>query len=185
QAVHAAEERQLTRAGEAHKHADLAFLDRDVGVGDADQGPWPLEERLALHTPSEQIERPRGAPAEHYVDVSELVRGHAQLPAPAPPRRLHTRSSRMATSTMASPASKPWAMLTVLSARTTGLPRPPAPTRAAITTMDSDSMMHCVRPAMMVGMACGSSTFHRCWRRVAPNASPASISGFGAEDTPR
>ena len=31
----------------------------------------------------------------------------------------------------------------------TGLPRPSAPIRAAITTIDSDSMMHWVRPAMM------------------------------------
>ena len=38
---------------------------------------------------------------------------------------------------------------------------------------------------MMVGMACGSSTFHKSCRRVAPNASPASISGLGAEATPR
>ena len=54
---------------------------------------------------------------------------------------------------MASPASKPMAMLTVLSARTTGLPSPSAPTSAAITTIESDSMMHWVRPAMMVGRA--------------------------------
>ena len=54
---------------------------------------------------------------------------------------------------MASPASKPRAMLTVLSARTTGLPSPSAPTSAAITTIESASMMHWVRPAMIVGMA--------------------------------
>ena len=91
----------------------------------------------------------------------------------------------IATRTIASPASKPWAMLTVLSARTTGRPRPPAPTSAAITTIESESMMHWVRPAMMVGMACGSSTFQSSWRLVAPNASPASISGLGAEAMPR
>ena len=38
---------------------------------------------------------------------------------------------------------------------------------------------------MMVGIACGSSTFQSSCRRVAPNASPASISGFGTETTPR
>ena len=62
--------------------------------------------------------------------------------------------------TMASPASNPLAMLTVLSARSTGTPSPGAPTIAAITTMDRLSMMHWVTPAMMVGMAWGSSTFH-------------------------
>ena len=46
-------------------------------------------------------------------------------------------------------------------------------------------MMHCVTPAMMVGMACGSSTFHRIWRRVAPKASPASTSGRGTPEMPR
>ncbi len=55
--------------------------------------------------------------------------------------------------TMASPASKPVAMLTVFSARTTGLPRPSAPTSAAITTMESESMIAWVMPAMMVGSA--------------------------------
>ena len=65
---------------------------------------------------------------------------------------------------MASPASKPMPTLTVLSARTTGLPSPSAPTSAAITTIDSDSMMHWVMPAMIVGSAWGSSTFHSSWR---------------------
>ena len=58
----------------------------------------------------------------------------------------------------------PIGMLTVFSARTTGLPSPLAPISAAITTMERQSMMHCVRPAMMVGSAAGSSTFHRSWR---------------------
>src|SRR5690606_29391084 len=105
QTVYAAQERRLARAGEAHEHADLAFLDRDVGVGDADHVPGALEDRLALLTPIEQFERPLGARAEDDVDVTELDRSQAQLPAPAAPRCLHTRSSRMATSTMASPAS--------------------------------------------------------------------------------
>ena len=87
--------------------------------------------------------------------------------------------------TMASPASNPLAMLTVLSARSTGTPSPGAPTIAAITTMERLSMMHWVTPAMMVGMACGSSTFHRSWRRVAPKASPASTRGRGTLETPR
>ena len=79
----------------------------------------------------------------------------------------------------------PIGMLTVLSARTTGLPRPLAPISAAMTTMERQSMMHCVRPAMMVGQAAGSSTFQRSCRFVAPKASPASISCFGTEVMPR
>eukprot|EP00659_Diplonema_papillatum_P013592 gene13591-20931_t len=67
------------------------------------------------------------------------------------------RSSMMASSTIARPASKPRAMSAVFSALTTGLPRPSAPTRAAITTIDNDSMMHWVMPAAMLGMAWGSS----------------------------
>ena len=76
-------------------------------------------------------------------------------------------------------------MLTVLSARTTGLPRPPAPTSAAITTMDKDSMMHWVRPAMMVGSAAGNSTLQSNCRFVAPKLSPASSIGLGTEVMPR
>ena len=86
---------------------------------------------------------------------------------------------------MASPASSPSGMLTEFSARTTGLPSPSAPISAAITTIDRQSMMHWVSPAMMVGSAAGSSTFQRSWRLVAPNASPASIIGLGTEVMPR
>ena len=71
------------------------------------------------------------------------------------------------------------------SARLISVPRPPAPIRAANTTIDSDSMMAWVRPAMMVGSAEGSSTFHSSWRLVAPNASPASMIAFGTEIMPR
>ena len=56
---------------------------------------------------------------------------------------------------------------------------------AAMTTIDRDSMMHWVTPAMMVGMACGSSTFHNSWLRVAPKDSPASRSAVGTPETPR
>src|SRR5207302_1356118 len=52
------------------------------------------------------------------------------------------RSSTMASSTITKPASKPMPTWTVLSARTTGTPSPPAPTSAAITTMERLSMMH-------------------------------------------
>ena len=80
--------------------------------------------------------------------------------------------------TMAMPASTPSATLLCASARTVGVPSPPAPTRAAITTIDSDSMMHWLTPAMIVGSAAGSLTFISSCQRVQPKASPASISGF-------
>ena len=95
------------------------------------------------------------------------------------------RSKTMASSTMVNPASKPMPTCTEFSARTTGTPRPPAPTRAAITTMDRLSMMHWVMPAMMVDAALGNSTFHSSCMGVAPKASPASMSGFGTEEMPR
>jgi hypothetical protein len=91
----------------------------------------------------------------------------------------------MATMTMARPASMPISIFTWPSARTTGLPRPSAPTKAAITTMDSANMIAWVTPAMMVGMAWGSSTFQSNCRLVAPKASPASINWVGTEETPR
>src|SRR5436190_1998026 len=60
-----------------------------------------------------------------------------------------------------------------------------APIRVANTTMESDSMMHCVRPAMIDGSAAGSSTFHSNCRLVAPKLSPASSMGLGIEVSPR
>src|SRR5207248_546037 len=90
-------------------------------------------------------------------------------------------SSMMARRTMTKPASKPIPTCTVLSARTTGTPRPPAPTSAAITTIERLSMMHWVMPARIVGAALGNSTFHSSCMGVAPNAWPASRSGLGTE----
>ena len=46
-------------------------------------------------------------------------------------------------------------------------------------------MMHWVTPAMMVEAALGNSIFHSNCMGVAPNASPASISGRGTEEMPR
>ena len=43
-----------------------------------------------------------------------------------------------------------------------------------MTTMDSDSMMVWLTPAKMVGVASGSSTFHRICRGEAPKARAAS-----------
>jgi hypothetical protein len=59
----------------------------------------------------------------------------------------------MATTTMTKPLSNPSAVFTWLSARTTGTPSPSAPTSAAITTIDSDSMIVWFSPAMICGKA--------------------------------
>ena len=133
----------------------------------------------------EQRQRPSRSLAEDDVDVLECDGVAITTSALRRSGRLQTRSRMMASTTMARPASMPIGMLTVLSARTTGLPSPLAPTSAAITTIDRQSMMHWVRPAMIVGSAEGSSTFQRSWRLVAPKASPASISCFGTEVMPR
>src|SRR5690606_12789438 len=103
-------------------------------------------------------ERRGGVVAEDDIDVPEIDCGGQRTP-PVLTRLM--RSRMIASTTIASPASRPSGMLTELSARTTGLPRPLAPISAAITTIDRQSMMHWVSPAMMVGMAAGSSTFHR------------------------
>jgi len=78
-----------------------------------------------------------------------------------------------ASSTIAIPASTPIPTCTELSARTTGTPSPPAPTSAAMTTMDRLNMMHWVVPARISGAALGSSTLNSSCQRVAPKASPA------------
>lgn len=86
---------------------------------------------------------------------------------------------------MARPASKPREMSAVFSAFTTGLPRPSAPTSAAITTIDRESMMHWVMPAAMLGIACGSSMRVSSCQREQPKALPASSSSAGTSWIPR
>ena len=90
----------------------------------------------------------------------------------------------MATTTMMIPLSKPSAVLTLFKARTTGTPSPEAPTSAAMTTMESDSMMVWFSPVMIWGRALGSSTFHSSWRGVAPKAVAASVSARGVDEMP-
>ncbi len=46
-------------------------------------------------------------------------------------------------------------------------------------------MIAWVKPAMMVGRAWGSSTFHSSWLLVAPKDSAASVNWVGVEETPR
>src|SRR5690606_4620146 len=63
------------------------------------------------------------------------------------------RSSTMATTTMTKPDSNPNPVLTERSALTHRTPSPSAPTSAAITTTDSDSMIVWFSPAMICGSA--------------------------------
>ena len=91
----------------------------------------------------------------------------------------------IATTTITKPLSNPSAVLTEFSALTTGTPSPSAPTSAAITTIESESMIVWFRPAMICGSAQGSSTFQSVCCGLAPKACAASISGVGVEDTPR
>src|SRR5690606_27333249 len=183
QAVDGAQQGGLAGAGEAHEDRYLALLDGKRGAGAAEHGAGLFQDLGARAAGVQHRQRLGDLPgrAEYDIDVTELDR-RAHLGWPSPMRAM--RSRMMATITIARPASRPSGMLTEFSARTTGLPRPLAPIRAAITTIDSDSMMHCVSPAMMVGRAAGSSTFHRSWRLVAPKASPASSIGFGTEVMP-
>ena len=95
------------------------------------------------------------------------------------------RSRMIATTTMMKPDSNPSAVLTEFNARTTGTPSPSAPTSAAITTIDSESMIVWLSPVMIWGRAKGSSTFHSTCFGVAPNACAASSSGCGVEVIPR
>ena len=56
----------------------------------------------------------------------------------------------------------------------TSLPRPPAPTIEAMMTIESAIMMVWFTPAISVGSAIGSCTFHSSCIEVQPKAWPAS-----------
>src|SRR6266478_2171043 len=190
QAIRGAQQRGFARAREAHQHGNLAGSDAQVGSSHADDDPEFVVNVGAGGAAVERGERlaqtlasiPPGL-GEQDIDVLEFPgRVHRDTPRSL---GLLMRSSMMASSTMVKPASNPIPTCTEFSARTTGTPSPPAPTRAAITTIDRLSMMHWVIPAMIVDAALGNSTFHRSCMGVAPKASPASMSGFGTEEMPR
>ena len=75
--VDAAQQRRLARAGQAHEHADLAFLDADRGVGHADHVAGLLEDRRAFLAPVQKIQRGPRMRAEDDVDVAEIDLRHA------------------------------------------------------------------------------------------------------------
>ena len=119
-------------------------LDVESGAGAAEHRAGLLEDLGCGSRPASSSASALGvAPPKTMSTLLEDRRPSVILALPlVADRRRHTRSRMMASTTMARPASKPIGMLTVLSARTTGLPRPSAPISAAITTIDSDSMMH-------------------------------------------
>src|SRR5688572_6285987 len=190
QAVGGTQQRRFAGAGESHEHEDLALLDAQARAGHADDDTGG---GLDLRTAAALVQRRKGSldrrlalaalePCEQDVDVLECQRGGHFAACDSAGRLM--RSRMIATRTIAIPASKPIPTCTVLRARTTGTPRPPAPTSAAITTIDRLSMMHCVIPARIIGAALGSSTFSSSCKGVAPNAWPASSKGFGTDEMP-
>ena len=68
------------------------------------------------------------------------------------------RSSMIAMTTIARPATEAAPTLRTCSAETTGLPRPGPLTRAAMVAIDSAAIMHWLMPTTMVRRAIGSCT---------------------------
>src|ERR1019366_111894 len=159
-------------AGHAHNDAKLVLNvgTRAAGVECGDRLPDGLATSAA------------GLLGEEDVDVLKFYR-RRHRDAPRSFGRL-IRSKMIASSTMVNPASNPMPTCTEFNARTTGTPRPPAPTSAAITTIERLNMMHCVMPAMMVVAALGNSIFHSSCMGVAPKDCPASMSGRGTDEIP-
>jgi PPE-repeat protein len=176
QTVRGTQQGRLPGARQTHQHRDLAAVYGERRAGNADDHRELLRD-LGPRAPGVE-ERERFAQRlaavapiarrEQDVDGLEFDRD-AHRGAPESFGRL-TRSRMIASSTIANPASKPIPTCTVFSARTTGTPSPPAPTSAAITTIDRLSMMQWVTPATIVGDALGSSTFHSSCAGVAPKA---------------
>src|SRR6476660_4244925 len=181
--VDSPEHGRLARARQAHEDRDLALVDDEIGVHCAEHRAGFGQDFGAVGTGIDHLKRAGDVFAEDNVDMLEID-GDAHFLTPAGFTE-SARSRMIARMTIARPASMPSGMLRLASALFTGFPRLGAPIRVANTTIDSDSMMHGVRPAMIEGSAAGSSTFHKSWRFVAPKASPASIMGLGIEVMPR
>ena len=150
QPVDGAQQSGLARAGKTHEHDDFAFRDIQRTIVDAENlagsglNFGPVE---AIIGQRQCFAGPRAEYDRTIVDFNDGVHRPSSL------SERNMRSRMIATTTMTRPASKPSAVLTELSARTTGTPSPSAPTRAAITTIESDNMIVCVSPAMICGIA--------------------------------
>src|SRR5262249_21358403 len=128
-----------------------AFLDAERGIGDAKHIAGGGSDFIAGLALVHHRQRGLRTIAE---DDADIVEGDCRAHAPSPASELRNMRSRMiARMTMQRPDSKPFATLTLFSARPTGTPSPAAPTRAEMTTIDSDSMIVWVSPAMICAMA--------------------------------
>lgn len=78
------------------------------------------------------------------------------------------RSKTMAMATMARPLKMPCVKYWLAMACSTFSPSPCTPIIEAITTMPSAIMMVWLIPAMIVGRASGSCTFHSFWLAEQP-----------------
>ena len=92
-----------------------------------------------------------------------------------------TRSSTIASTTIARPALNAVPTSSVCNAFTTVLPRPGASISAAIVTIDNAAMIVWLTPSTIVLRADGSSTFTSVCCRVAPRDSEASTVLRGTE----
>jgi hypothetical protein len=90
------------------------------------------------------------------------------------PAAVVTRSSTIASTTIARPALNAVPTSSVWSALITVLPRPGASIRAAMVTMDSAAIIVWFTPRMIVRFAVGSRTLPNVCARVAPSDSLAS-----------
>src|SRR3954471_17288081 len=78
------------------------------------------------------------------------------------------RSSIIAITTIARPATDAAPTLRIWRAATTGLPGPGQLTRGWIVAIDSAAMVHWLMPTTMVRRAIGSSTWRSIWEDVSP-----------------
>ena len=76
ESVDGAQDRRLARPREAHQHADLARLDREIDAGGAEHHPGRLENVVARRAPVDHRQRFGLLVAEHDVDMVENHRGH-------------------------------------------------------------------------------------------------------------
>src|SRR5690606_31592647 len=147
-------------AGQPHQNKNFSVLNSKRGIGNAHDHAGFGADLVAALALVDQFDHVVVFFTEDNIDVFE---NNCIRHVPSPDAGRNIRSRMMARITMHRPASKPRAMLTVLSARTTGTPSPLAPTSAEMTTRDSESMIVWVRPAMICGMAKGNSTLRSTW----------------------
>src|SRR6056297_2104745 len=146
--VDRSQERGFARSGQTHQHHDLPLLHSQVAIVHPEHLTGAGLNFSALLSLIHQGQGTLGMIAEHDRDSVEMD-GIAHWSRSS----RSMRSRMMATTTIISPDSNPRAMLTELIARSTGTPSPSAPTSAAITTIDSDSMIVWFSPAMICGSA--------------------------------